>query len=139
MWESLILKLSHCSDNGRKAIGYPRLFKQLKAYLPEHHAFIRAQEQRFSGLQVQKKVENWRNQIIAHYAITSGFADFYRDNIISLDDAEYLIEELDDILHIFAMQLLDLYFMVKDLGPYAHEDVDRLVAGLKKEAESRSS
>jgi chromate transporter len=43
MWEALILKLSHCSDNGRKAIGFPRLFKQLKAYLPEPHAFIRAQ------------------------------------------------------------------------------------------------
>ena len=139
MWEALLLKLSHCSDNRREAIGFPKLFKQLRAYLPEHRELIQAQERRLSVLEIQKKVENWRNQIIAHYTITSGFADFYRDNVVSLDEIEQLLEELDEILHIFAMQLLDKCFMVKDLCEYAHEDVDRLVAGLKKEAESQSS
>ena len=107
--------------------------------MPEHRAVIQAQERRISVLEVQKKVENWRNQVLADYTITSGSASFYRDNVVSLDEVEQLLEELDEILHIFTMQLLDKCFMVKDLCEYAHEDVDRLVDGLKKEAESQSS
>jgi len=107
--------------------------------VPEQRAVIQAQERRLSVLEVQKKVENWRHKIIAHYAITSGFADFDRDNVVSLDEIEQMLEELDNILHIFTIQLLDKCFMVKGLCEHAHEDVNRLVAGLKKEAESQRS
>src|ERR671919_255605 len=36
MWFELLLKLSHCSDEHRNSTGFPKFFKQLLTYLPEH-------------------------------------------------------------------------------------------------------
>jgi Sodium/hydrogen exchanger family len=33
MWNSLVLKLSHCSDTQKNATGFPKLFKQLRGFL----------------------------------------------------------------------------------------------------------
>jgi hypothetical protein len=52
---------------------------------------------------VQRKIENWRNQVVAHHTITSDFNIFYEMNVVSFDDIERVIGELDEILHIFAI------------------------------------
>jgi hypothetical protein len=96
---------------------------------------VKEQEQRLRKLDVQRKIEKWRNQIVAHYTITSGFEAFYREHSVSLDEIERLIGELDEILHAFARPLLGQIFMVSDLGQHAREGVDQLVASMKKDAE----
>ena len=139
LWDSLFLKLSHCSDKRKEAIGFPKLFKQLRTYLPHGHELglrIQEQEQHLRKLEVQKKVENWRNQTVAHYTITHDFDIFYKKNIVSLDEIELVICELNEILHIFTIPIWNQYFMVKDLAQHARKGVDQLVISMNKEAES---
>jgi hypothetical protein len=138
IWFELFLKLSHCSDEHRNSTGFPKFFKQLLTYLPEHSEFrfkVKAQKKRFHELDIQKRVKNWRNQVIAHYTITDNFDIFRQSNQTSLDEIELLIDELSEILHCFSVPLLRQHYAVTNLAQYAREDVDRLVAGLKKTAE----
>lgn len=138
LWDSLFLKLSHCSDNRKEATGFPKLFKQLRAYLPkgdEILSLVQEQERRLLGLVVQKKVENWRNQVIAHKTITSNFDGFYKKNICSLDEIEELICELNEILHRFTIPIWNQRFMVKDLGQHARRGIDLIVTAMKKGTE----
>jgi len=142
LWDSLFLKLSHCSDNRKEATGFPKLFKQLRTYLPKPHKLapqLQAQERRLRGLEVQRKVENWRNQVVAHHTITSDFDAFYKMNVVSLDEIERVIGELDEILHVFMIPLWTQCVMVRDLGQYAREGVDQFVTSMKKEAASQNA
>jgi AbiU2 len=142
LWDSLFLKLSRCSDNRKEAIGFPKLIKQLRAYLPERHELtpqLRAQERRLRGLDVQKKVENWRNQVAAHHTIASDFNTFHKMNVVSLNAIERAIGELDETLHIFTIPLWSQWYIVRDLGPHARAAVDQFLASMKKEAEHQNS
>ena len=139
LWNDLFLKLAHCSDRRKEASGFPKLFKQLRAYLPDPHR-LRGQvdraEENFNRLQVRSKVENWRSQVIAHHTIVSGFDDFYKKNVCSLDEIKPFINELNALLHVFSLQLsvdqCPQVFCVQDLGPLASQGVDRLVQAMKK-------
>ena len=142
LWYALFLKLSHCSDSRKEATGFPKLFKQLRAYLPKRHelvAQVQAQERRLNGLDVQRKVENWRNQVIAHHTITGDFNTFYKENVVSLDEIERMINEMNESLHIFTILLWSQWFMVRDLDKHAREGVDHFVASMKKDAERQNS
>jgi hypothetical protein len=102
MWVSLLLKLRHCSDTQKDATGFPKLFKQLRAYLPpnsELRSQVQAQERRLYALDIQKLVEKWRNEVIAHHTITGDFKIFRQSNSLSLDEIEPLIDELSKIPH----------------------------------------
>jgi hypothetical protein len=139
LWDALFLKLAHCSDKRKEATGLPKLFKQLRAYLPEGHQLRRRvdeEERNLSSLQAQAKVENWRNQVVAHYTISNKFSDFYKKNVCSLDEIEALIRSLNNILHVFSAELWEQGFCVEDLGPPAHQGIDRLVQMMKREAEN---
>ncbi|MGH7826748.1 MAG: hypothetical protein ACREQ7_16440 [Candidatus Binatia bacterium] len=142
LWDSLFLNLSHCSDNRKEATGFPKLFRQLRAHLPEGHELVpqvQAQERRLRGLDVQKKVETWRNQVVAHHTITSDFEAFYKKNVVSLDEIEQVICELNEILHVFTLPLWHQCFMVRDLGQHAREGVDRLVTCMMKWAKQQNT
>ena len=108
MWYALFLKLSHCTDLRKEATGFPKLFKQLRAYLPKQHKLfpeIQAQVQRLHELEAQKKVENWRHKVIAHHTITTDFGTFYKKNVVSLDEVERLIDAMNCMLHAFSIPL----------------------------------
>ena len=138
LWDALFLKLAHCSDRRKEATGFPKLFKQLRAYLPESHQLRRRvdeEERHLANLQARAKVENWRNQVVAHYTITSKFAEFHKENVCSLDEIETLIRALNEILHSFSLELWNQGFCVEDLVHHARQGVDRLVQTMKKEAE----
>jgi AbiU2 len=165
LWDVLFLKLHHCSDSRKKATGFPKLFKQIRKYMEkqklvlqkkrEEYALsldafkrltdelddtlqmVEKQDQRLRKLDVQRKVKNWRDQVVAHHTITSAsaFDVFSKKNRVSLDEIERLIVELDDILHVFTRPLLSEIFMVSDLSQYAREGVDQLMVSLKKAAE----
>ena len=65
LWDSLFLKLAHCSDSRREATGFPKLFKQLRAYLSQSHQLrerVDQQERRLAALHARKKVANCVNQ-----------------------------------------------------------------------------
>jgi hypothetical protein len=137
MWDSLILALSHCSDSGKEATGFPKLFKQLRKYVRrEHELFpqIQAQEQRLRGLNMQRKVENWRNNVVAHRKSKSNFATFYKQSPISLDEIEQLIDELLEILHEFSTPLWMEMYDLSELVQESRRGVDQLVASMKTEA-----
>jgi len=139
LWDVLFLKLSHCSDNGRQATGFPKLFKQLQAYLPKQHELVtqmEAQRRRLKSLEVQSKVESWRHQVVAHYTITSDYKAFHTKHVVSLGDIEQLIVEMEEILHKFTRPLWDLTVDVRRPGHQARAGVARVVAGMKKEAET---
>jgi hypothetical protein len=138
MWVSLLLKLRHCSDTQKTATGFPKLFKQLGAYLPPNSEFrsqVQAQERRLHGLDIQRRVEKWRNEVIAHHTITADFKIFRQSNPVSLDEIEPLVDELSQILHVFTVPLWNQVYAINDLAPHAREDIDQLVASLKKAAE----
>lgn len=138
MWDALFLKLSHCSDKGRKVTGFPKLFKQLRAYLPEGHRVlpeVRKQESRLIHLDAQTTIENWRNQVVAHHTVTGDFDEFYKKNVCSLDEVERLVSDLCDILHAFTIPIWNQEFLVKDLGTHAQTGVDQLVSKMKLGAE----
>lgn len=142
MWYALLLKLSHCTDEVKHATGFPKLFKQLRSYLPKQHELfpqIQAQKERLSRLDAQRRVKRWRDKVIAHHTITGDFRSFYEDNVVSLDEIEVLLDELNDILHLFSVPLCSEVFAVKDLIPEARKDVDLLVTSLKKEDGARSA
>jgi AbiU2 len=142
LWYTLFLKRSHCSDSRKEATGFPKLFKQLRAYLPKQHALVaqvQAQERHLKGLDVQRKVENWRNQVIAHHTITSDFTTFYKKNVVSLDEIEQMISEMNESLHVFTIPLWSQLFMVRDLEQHAREGMDQFVASMKKDAEQQHS
>jgi hypothetical protein len=137
LWDSLILALSHCSDSGKEATGFPKLFKQLRKYVrKEHELFpqIQAQEQRLRGLNMQRKVESWRNNVIAHRKSRSDFATSY--NRISLDEIEQLIDELLEILHEFSTPLWMERYDLSEIVQESRRGVDRLVTSMKTEAGS---
>jgi hypothetical protein len=138
MWTALLLKLRHCSDTHKNVTGFPKLFKQLLAYLPsnsELRSQVQTQERRLHGLDIQRRVEKWRNEVIAHHTITGDFDIFRQMTPVSLDDIEPLIDELSKILHVFSVHLWNQYFPVNDIGQYTRGEVDYLVASLKQAAE----
>ncbi|MCL5406003.1 MAG: hypothetical protein M1398_04670 [Deltaproteobacteria bacterium] len=133
LWADLFLKLAHCSDKRKEATGFPKLFKQLRAYLPQpHHLRNRVDkaERQLNLLQVRTKVENWRNLVIAHYTITREFEEFYKKNVCSLDEVESLIRALNALLHSFSVDLWSQVFVVEDMAHHACQGVDRLVQGM---------
>lgn len=138
MWDALFLKLAHCSDKRREAIGFPELFRQLRAYLPKGHELlgkVKEHEQRIHEMEPQKKVSNWRHQLLAHYTIHGSFDDFYKTNLCSLEEIESLISKYDEILHTYSLPLLEQVFVVKDLGVQAAKGVDRFISCMKNESE----
>jgi hypothetical protein len=135
LWDALFMKLAHCSDRRKEATGFPKLFKQLRAYLPENHHLhsrVAEKERQLASLHAQKKVENWRKQVVAHHTIISNFSQFYKENVCSLDEIESLVRALNDILHSFSLEIWNQGFCVEDLGHHAHQGVDSLVEAMKK-------
>jgi len=136
MWDSLFLELSHCTDKRREAIGFPKFFKQLRSYLAEGHQFrkyINKHERLINELEPQKKISNWRNQVVGHYAIIDNVDIFYKANICSIDEIETLISDYNGILHVYSIPLLKHRFKVNDLGKLANRGIDKLIRGMKKE------
>ncbi len=141
LWDALFLKLAHCSDKRKEATGFPKLFKQLRAYLPTSDPLrnsVDKQERRLAGLHARKKVENWRNQVVAHYTITSDFLEFYKTNVCSLDEIESLVRELNQILHEFSLEIWNQGFCVEDLGQHAQQGVDRIIEAIERDAEPQT-
>ena len=85
-------------------------------------------------LNVQRKVENWSNQVIAHHTIIGDFNTFYKENVVSLDEIERMINEMNESLHVFTIPLLNQWLMVRDLGQYARAGVDQFVTSMEKDA-----
>jgi len=140
LWDALFLKLAHCSDKRKGATGFPKLFKQLRAYLPKVDVLrdrVDEQEQRLSLLEVRSKVDNWRNQVVAHHTVTRSFDEFYKQNVCSLDEIEELIQVLKGALHSLSLELWNQGFSIEDLGHHAHQGVDRIVKAMKTETEHR--
>lgn len=138
LWDSLFLKLAHCSDSRREATGFPKLFKQLRTYLSQSHQLrerVDQQARRLAAVHARQKVANWRNQVVVHHTITSDFEKFYKANVCSLDEIESLVRDLTEILHSFSLDLWDQGFCVEDLGHHAHQGIDRLIQTMKREAE----
>jgi hypothetical protein len=136
MWNSLILALSHCSDNGKEATGFPKLFKQLRKYVPKENELfpqIEAQDQRLRRLNIQRKIEKWRNNAVAHRKNISDLATFSKQNLISLDEIEPLIEELLEILHTFSIPLWSEMHDLSDLVQESRRGVDQLITSMKRE------
>jgi hypothetical protein len=141
LWDSLFLKLAHCSDRRKEALGFPKLFKQLRASLPPSHYLrqnIAEQERRLTALKARSKVEKWRNQVVAHHTVRSEFDAFYKENVCSLDEIESLIRAYSEILHSFSCDLWKQVFCVEDLEYPAREGVDRLVQSMRNRTEQRS-
>ena len=134
LWDALFMKLAHCSDRRKEATGFPKLFKQLRACLPENHPLrdrITEKERELASLQTQKKVENWRKQVVAHHTITRDFSEFYKESVCSLDDIEALARELNDILHSFSLEMWNQGFCVEDLKHHARHGVDKMIKDMK--------
>ncbi|MFH1700536.1 MAG: hypothetical protein ABIE07_08105 [Candidatus Zixiibacteriota bacterium] len=141
LWDVLLLKLSHCSDNTKKAKGFPKLFNQLKKYLPEGAALkktIKKQEKVLQRLATLEKVKKWRNEIIAHHTYAADGPQFFEDNQVTLDEVGKLVTKHRDILHAFTFPLFDLGFRIKDHGPRAHRGVNKLFASLKESRTKQS-
>ena len=135
LWDALFMKLAHCSDRRKEATGFPKLFKQLRAYLPKNHPpgdRVLEKERELAGLRTQKKVENWRKQVIAHHTITSDFSEFYKTNVCSLDEIESLVRGLNNILHSFSLEIWNQGFCIEDLGHHARQGVDNMVEDMKR-------
>ena len=137
MWDSLLLKLSHCSDDSKKgkAMGFPKLFKQLKAYGhndPTLHAIVGKQEVVLQRLSIKLKVEKWRNEILAHHTQAVTSLDFYEKNRCTLEEVEKLVSKYQRILHTFTFPLLNFGFRIRDHGPRAHRGVKKLLSALEK-------
>jgi hypothetical protein len=133
LWDVLLLKLSHCSDTTKEAKGFPKLFKQLKKYLPEEAALqktIKKQEKILQRLATQEKVKKWRNEIIAHHTHAADGQQFFEDNQFTLDEVDKLVTKHRDILHAFTFSLFDLGFRIKDHGSRAHKGIKKLFASL---------
>jgi hypothetical protein len=142
IWYALFLKLSHCSDIGKDATGFPKLFKQLQSYLPKQHKLfpqIQVQKECLGSLDMQKRVKKWRDQVIAHHTNIGDFSMFYKANVVPLDEIELSLNELNKILHVFSIPLCSQIFMVTDLIPEARKDVDLFVTSMKKAAGASSS
>ena len=142
MWDALFLKLSHCSDKNRNATGFPRLFKELRAYLPQEpkvRAAVSKQEQVLLRLTARRKIENWRDEAVAHRTFAADCRQFFEDNKCTLDEVEKLVSRYQRILHSFTFPLFDLGFRVRDHGPRAHRGVNRLMASMKEGRTSASS
>jgi len=142
LWDSLFLKLAHCSDRQKEATGFPKLFKQLRAYLPESHHLrqhIDEQERSLTALEAREKVEKWRNQVVAHHTVKDEFDAFYKENVCSLDEIESLIRTFDGILRSFSRDLWNQVFCIEDLGCLARQGVDRLIQSMKKQNEQEVS
>lgn len=144
IWDTLFMKLHHCVDVRREAIGFPKLFKQMRAYLASDKNLmskINQDEKKIKVTQTQKKIVNWRHHVVAHYTVKDShdFAAFYANNVCNLDEIENLISEYQNILNYYSYELLDHVFLVKDLGTHAHLGVDQIVNAMIIKAEQDSS
>lgn len=143
MWDALLLKLSHCSDDSKKgkAIGFPKLFKQLRAYKLDDqnlHAILQKQESALQRLSIKLKVEKWRNEILAHHTQAVTSPEFYEKNKCTLKEVEKLVAKYQNILHTFTFPLLNLGFRIRDHGPRAHRGVKKLLIALEKAEQQHS-
>jgi hypothetical protein len=132
IWDALFLRLSHCTDKRKEAIGFPRLFKQVRKYLQPQDALmskVDEHERELDTLRTKEKIANWRNRVVAHYTLKEDDA-FFQDNVCSFEEIEDLISRYQNLLNFYGFKLLDMQFMVKDLGAKAHEAVDRIFAAL---------
>jgi len=133
IWDALFLKLNHCTDKRKEAIGFPRLFKQIRKYLEPQAAPVSKiddHEGELDALRAKDKVANWRNRVVAHYTLHDEHAAFFEDNVCSFDEIEELISRYQKLLNFYAFELFDMQFMVKDFGPKAHEAIDQVFAAL---------
>jgi hypothetical protein len=140
IWEALLLKLSHCSDKSRNALGFPKLFKQLRTYLPQNHALLKRIEKNEHALKrmsTQSKVEKWRHEVIAHHTPTANTREFFEKNRCSLDEIEKLVSSLRGFLQTLSIPLWNLGFKIKDHGPRAYRGVNKLIAALKEKPNRR--
>ena len=136
-WDALFLKLAHCSDRRKEANGFPKLFKQLRAYLQSSDPLcssVDEQECRLASLHARSKVENWRNKVVAHHTINKDFSYFYEANVCSLDDIESFIKALNEILHDFSLEIWNKVFWVEDFDHFAQRGVDQIMVALKRDA-----
>jgi hypothetical protein len=137
IWDALFLKLSHCSDDSKRAraIGFPKLFKQLRAYQPDDPALqanVKKQETALQRLATQRKVEKWREQAVAHHTEMANSPQFYEQNKCTLDELEKLVARHEAILHALSFPIFNLGFRIRDHGPRAHRAVNRLMAIMKE-------
>ena len=144
MWDALFLKLSHCSDDSKKgrAMGFPKLFKQLRAYKPNDpilHATVKKQEGVLRCLSAKRKVEKWRDEVLAHHTQAATSSDFYQQNKCTLEEVEKLVAKYQRILHAFTFPLLNLGFRIRDHGPRAHRGVKQLFTALERGPTTRST
>ena len=139
IWDALFLEIAHCSDRRKEAMGFPTLFKQLRVYLPEDHGLrgsVDQQERAIASLHARQKLENWRNQMVAHHTTIGESSKFYTRNVCSLDEIEALIRAFNKILHSLSIKMWNQAFCVEDLGSRASQGVDRLVEMMKRGGQS---
>jgi hypothetical protein len=133
IWDALFLKLNHCTDKRKEAIGFPRLFKQIRKYMEEQSAIVSKIDEHEVELDTygaKHKVGNWRNHVVAHYTLRNGETAFFEDNVCSFYEIEDLISKYQELLNFYSFELLDIQFMVKDFGPKAHEATDQVFTAL---------
>ena len=135
IWDDLFNKLYHCVDNRKEAMGFPKLFKQVRTYLASDENLmsqIGQDETKIKAGQTREKIVNWRHQVVAHYTIkdNESFVTFYKDNVCSLNEIKNLISEYQKILNYYGKELLNIVFMVKDLGTHAHSGVDQIIKAM---------
>ncbi|OHB67460.1 MAG: hypothetical protein A2Y76_14645 [Planctomycetes bacterium RBG_13_60_9] len=109
LFDALFLRLHHFIDGSRNAGGFPSLFKILRRYCPVDTDLMRQIEEDERRLREEasaQKINNWRNQVVAHFTSARNDPDFFSDNRLRLSEISGLIVLLENCLEGYSMKLL---------------------------------
>jgi hypothetical protein len=109
LFDALFLRLYHFVDRTKGASGLPALFKLLRRYCEDDRALlvqIDHDERHIGEIADLKKIDNWRNQIVAHMTDSKRNTEFFSNNRLHLSEISTLIEIVENIIQHYSFRLL---------------------------------
>ena len=109
LFDALFLRLYHFIDRTKGASGLPALFKLLRRYYGEDRDMLNQisfDERCIGEVSDLKKIDNWRNQIVAHMTNSKRNTTFFTDNRLHLSELGALIDVFENTVQHYSHRLL---------------------------------
>ena len=111
-FDALFIKLNHFIDRTKNVHSFYYLFKLIRRYLPDNKDLlskIEVHESKFhkAADPIIEKIENWRNQAVAHLTRASRDDRFYEENKMHLNEIKIFLQLSDMILETYSLAILN--------------------------------
>jgi len=112
VFEALFVRMNHFIDRTKNVHSFFYLFKLIRCYLPENTELkSKISEHKNKLLKtadpIIEKIENWRNQAVAHLTPASIDEQFHEENVMHLKEIKNYLELSCEILNTYSCDILN--------------------------------